>query len=458
MDLSLKEIVAVLKGRIIPSSQDLDKKVQGISIDSRRIREDEVFFAIKGERFDGHDFLDEVFQKGALAAIVTQNTSLPEDGTLVIVDDTLRALQELATYYRSKFSLPVIAVTGTNGKTTTKDMIADVLSQRYNVLKSPGNLNNHLGVPLTLFGLEWSYQVAVVEMGANHFGEIERLCRIASPNYGLITNVGRGHLEFFKTLKGVASAKGELFRYLNGQGKAFVNLDDPWVVKKANFVMNITTYGFNKKADVKGEYLGSDELGCPRLRINDKVEIQLSVLGRHNIYNALAAACVGLEFGVGLEVIKRALENFQGESKRMELIHWEGVRILNDSYNSNPDSAKAALEYLAELKIPREGRRIAVLGDMLEQGEGSLREHRQLGSLTADLKIDTLLTYGQTSKATAEGALESGLRKAYHFTTKREIINFLKDFLRKGDLVLIKGSRGMAMEEVIEGLIGEGTE
>jgi len=455
MELSLREIVAVLKGRIIPSSQDLDKTVQGISIDSRRIKEGEVFFAIKGERFDGHDFLNEAFQKGALAAVVTRNISPPGDRTLVVVDDTLKALQDLATYYRSKFPLPVIAITGTNGKTTTKDMIADILSQRYNVLKSLGNLNNHLGVPLTLFGLERSHQVAVVEMGANHFGEIERLCQIAGPNYGLITNVGKGHLEFFETLEGVASAKGELFQYLNGQGKAFVNLDDPWVVKKADFVTDIITYGFNEKADVRGEYLGSDDLGRPRLRVNGEVEIQLSVLGKHNIYNALAAACVGLEFGVGSDTIKRTLEGFRGESKRMELIDWAGVRILNDSYNSNPDSARAALEVLAKLKVTGGGRRIAVLGDMLEQGEVSFKEHRLLGSLTASLKIDALLTYGEASRATAEGALESGLKRVHHFTTKGELIKFLKDFLREGDLILIKGSRGMAMEEVVEGMIGE---
>jgi len=431
----------------------LEREISGISIDSRTAKSGDLFFAIVGDNFNAHQFVADVLQQQVMAVVVSKkwyNTN-SLSGNFVVVDDTLTALQEAAHCFRLKFKFPFLGITGSNGKTTTKEMIADVLSQKFAVLKNKGNLNNHVGVPLTLFTLKDSYELAIIEMGSNHFGEIKRLAEISEPEFGLITNIGPAHLEFFGTVEGVAREKTELWHVVeNKNGVSFVNIDDAHLAKRIPRSGTVITYGFDEHADIKGEYLSVDETGAPKFRVLN-TEIKLKVTGMHNIYNALAAVAVGLEFNVNVNQIKQTLEDFVSASKRMEVIKHNGLVIINDSYNSNLLSAQSALNTLAQMKT--NGRRIAVLSDMLELGAASESHHIQVGDLVARLRIDYLLTYGPFSRFTHEQALKTGLRTAIHFDTKMELIKYLHKLIKQEDVVLIKGSRGMAMERVTETLL-----
>jgi UDP-N-acetylmuramoyl-tripeptide--D-alanyl-D-alanine ligase len=356
----------------------------------------------------------------------------------------LQALQDLANYYRSKFDIPIIAVTGTNGKTTTKEMISAVLGKKWNVCKTQGNLNNHIGVPLTLLRIRQRHRALVLEQGMNHFGEIAALCEIAQPTDGLITNVGRGHMEHLGGIEGVARAKAELFDYLAPDKHAFVNIDDRWIVSYSGRLKQKTTFGFSKDADIVGESLPGDDNGFPALRV-EGVEIRLNVAGKHNLSNALAAVAVGREYGVALSDIRDALGNLIVPGKRMELIRKHGILILNDCYNANPDSMLAALETLAWLSVP--GRKIAVLGDMLELGKVAGEEHARIGEAIAGLPVDVVFSFGELSQ---EFAAKSNNPENRHFSDKKELVATLRESVRQGDAVLVKGSRGMKMEDIVQ--------
>ena len=458
--LVLKEIITATQADLFPGERWASLsyfQVDGISIDSRQIERGELFFALRGNNFDGHDFVEQSLNKGAAAAVVTRNwfekqTPKPA-GLFMIVPDTLQAFQELASYYRQKFSVTVIAITGTNGKTTTKEMAYRVLSQTVTALRNPGNLNNHIGVPLTLFQLKPEVSVAVVEMGANHFGEIQRLCEIARPDVGLITNVGAGHLEFFGNVRNVARAKAELFDYLNATGTALVNLDDPLVMEVARRVQHRRTFGFSSDAEIKGTYLGMDVLGHPSFKLQNKTVIKLKVLGKHQANNALAAAAIGIHYNISLTAIKEALEAYEGLSKRMEFVKLKGnILLLNDTYNANPDSMQQALKTLQHVARNRGGRSFAVLADMLELGQQSVGAHKQIGLLTCQLKVDFLITFGQQAQGISETAKQHGLQQSFHFDDKAEIVKFILSHLQEHDVILVKGSRGMRMEEVVEEL------
>lgn len=437
----------------------------GVSTDSRTVHRGDLFFALRGEKFDGHRFVGEALEKGAVAAVVESGAQLgPPDETrsypFIVVRNTTASLGKLANLYRRKFDIPVIAVTGSNGKTTTKDMAAAVLGTEYRVLSTEGNLNNQIGVPHVLFQLENDHEVAVIEMGANHFGEIGYLCEMVEPTYGLVTNIARAHLEFFGSVDGVARAKGELFGWLSmvegRQSVAFVNADDPLVVRESNKVKNKITFGFESPdVDVRGIYLGMNE-GCqPKFEVQSKWQamndiIELRVTGRHAIYNALAAAAVGLKFNVKPERIKSSLEQFTSIGKRSEILKVGGFTILNDTYNSNPDSAVAVLQTLASMHC--EGKKIAVLGDMLELGERSAEEHAKVGVVFSDLGLEYLFTFGPHSNSTAAAAKALVSR---HFDDKAALIRELVELIEIGDAVLVKGSRGMRMEEVVTALTEE---
>ncbi|MFQ5798117.1 MAG: UDP-N-acetylmuramoyl-tripeptide--D-alanyl-D-alanine ligase [Bacteroidota bacterium] len=439
--------------------------VKGVSTDSRTVRPGDLFFALRGEKFDGHRFLRDAFDKGAVAAVVESAAELgPPDEMrnypVVVVRSTIGALGKLANLYRTTFNIPIIAITGSNGKTVAKDMVAAVLSTEYRVLSTEGNLNNQIGVPLMLFRLEKDQEMAVIEMGTNHFGEIAHLCEVAEPTYGLITNIGRAHLEFFQSVEGVAKAKGELFEWLSmvegRQSVAFVNADDPLVLRESERVKNKITFGFESSdVDVGGIYLGMNQQCQPKFEIqsqwlsmNDVIE--LHVTGRHAIYSALAAVAVGLKFAVKPDQIKCSLEQFTSSKGRMEILKVGGVTILNDTYNSNRDSAIAALQTLAAIRCG--GKKIAVLGDMLELGERSIEEHAKVGVVFSDLGLEYLLTFGPHSKSTAAAA------KAWisrHFDDKAALIRDLIELVKADDAVLVKGSRGMRMEEVVKALTDE---
>ncbi len=433
------------------------KTITGVSTDSRTVKEDELFFALRGENFDGHKFLAEAFANGCIAAVIERSgkTEAVKTMPLVVVENTTIALGELARHYRLKYSIPVLAIAGSNGKTTTKEMITKVLDTRYNVLSTRGNLNNHIGVPQTLFNLERRHDIAVVEIGTNHPGEIRYLCNILEPTHGLLTNVGREHLEFFRTLGGVAKEEGELFRNLNSRpgSIAFVNADDKLVSAKSKNVKTKVTYSFRtKKASVLGKILEINESGCVKMSFAAKsakraVTVQLPIPGEHNALNALSAAAVGLTFKVPAANIKAALEKFTPASKRMEIVTVNGITIYNDTYNANPDSMIAALRTLDAARVP--GRKIAVLADMKELGEFSPAEHARVGKLLAGMKIDYVLTFGGQAKAIHDKAK---VPQKMHYEHKVALTEFLAGLATPGDAVLIKGSRGMKMEEIVTAL------
>ena len=433
------------------------KKLKGVSTDSRTAKTGDVFFAIRGEKFDGHNFVQRAFSGGCVAAVVEERFVASSSGVekfpLILVKNSVHALGQFARLYRKKFDIPLIAITGSNGKTTTKEMITEVLGQKFTVLKTEGNFNNHIGVPQTLFCLEKKHDVAVIEMGTNHFGEIEYLCRVAEPTHGLITNTARAHLEFFGDLEGVARAKGELFQWLQPHGLGFVNADDPFVVQKARSLRRKYTYGFTgKRVNVKGRFLGLNEWVQPRFSfgghpLSKPFSVQLRTYGRYAAENALAAAAVGLHFGVSATKIKSVLENYRPGSKRMEVSKVHGVTILNDTYNANPDSVLAALKTLALMEC--KGKKIVVLGDMLELGEVSDREHRSIGREIQSLQLEYVLTYGSDASVIVA---ESHAPYAFHFEEKSMLIAHLEELVAPGDVVLVKGSRGMKMEDVVSHL------
>ena len=370
---------------------------------------------------------------------------------LVVVEDTTRALGRLARLYRDKFTIPILAVAGSNGKTTTREMIAAVLGTRYEVLSTEANLNNQIGVPLTLFRLSEDHEVAVVEIGTNHPGEIARLCAILNPTHGLVTNVGREHLEFFRTVGGVAREEGSLYRFLasRSSGKAFVNADDLHVVRAAAGVRHRVTYGFlTPSCMVRGEAVSLDESACASFRVRPRrargISVQLATAGAHAAQNALAAAAVGIAFKVSAPNIRRALGEFRPVAKRMEVTQVNGVTIMNDTYNANPDSAVAALQTLAGIRS--RGKKVAVLGDMRELGGAAVAEHARVGAELEDLGIEYLFTFGERARHYHDRAR---VMFAVHFREKNMLAEYLAELLAPGDAVLVKGSRAMKMEDIV---------
>jgi UDP-N-acetylmuramoyl-tripeptide--D-alanyl-D-alanine ligase len=422
---------------------------RGVSTDSRNVRKGELFIALRGEKFDGSKFADTAFEEGALCAIVDRSagSKLLKEKPVIVVKNTTAALAKLANIHRRKFSIPVIAVAGSNGKTTTKEMIATVLATKYNVLSTQGNLNNHIGVPQTLFRLTKNHEIAVIEIGTNHPGELSFLCEILEPTHGIITNIGREHMEFFKTLAGVAKAEGELFTALSRSGLGYINADDKHIFALAKKPALRILYG-TAHADVKGKLLRMDASGCPEFSVKVRNQtpfiVRLSVPGKHAMANALAASTVGTSFGVPAVNIQRSLKKFRAVGKRMEVTNVGGITILNDTYNANPDSVISALETLRLMDC--RGRKIIILGDMLELGRVSKKEHRQIGKKIERMGFKYLLTFGVMAKYIYQGA---NLMSKHHYKQKKKLLAEVKEFVKRGDAVLVKGSRGMKMEEVV---------
>jgi UDP-N-acetylmuramoyl-tripeptide--D-alanyl-D-alanine ligase len=438
----------------------LTRPVAEVSIDSRRIRGGELFVALRGERFDGHEFAAAALQSGAIAAVVErrwwESASQPE-GNFFLVEDTLLALQEMAACYRRRFDIPVLALTGSSGKTTTKELIAAVLETRYRVLKTEGNLNNHIGVPLTLLRLSSDHEIAVVELGMNHPGEIARLTEITAPTHALVTNIGKGHLGFFDTIEDLARAKMELFEGIAEHGTAFINADDPLICATKPRIARVVRFSLTKPVDVHGEYLGLDDRGSPVVRLTiegDSEVVHVPISGRHNAINAVAAAAVGHHFGIPLSDIKRGIESCSPVTKRMEVLRRNNMVIINDCYNANPDSMRAALELLRDMKAPKGASRVAILADMLELGAFETEEHRALGKEVVSYGADRLLAYGKASAELVAAARSAGLTKAEHFTDKEALLRAARETVAEPCVVLVKGSRSMAMEDVVDVLLG----
>ena len=472
-NVSLQKISAVVAGILTGSHRpaDLGKEPAEVSIDSRAVQGDELFFALEGEHSDGHRFVADALTKGAAAAVVRRDWAKAHaelSGVLIGVDDPLTALAQLAGWYRRRFTLPMVAITGTNGKTTTKDMAACVLSSKHRVLKTGASFNNHIGVPLTLLRLSSAHEVAVVELGMSAPGEIAALCRLVRPSVGVITNVGPAHFEAFDSVAEIAAAKGELLAALDETASAVLNADDPLVMRQQNrFQGRVIGFGIEHPCAFRAETITLNGQGRACFTIGE-TSVMLSIPGKHNIYNALAAMAVGSLFGISPDEAAHALKNAPTSPMRMEVTERNGVTFLNDGYNANPVSMRSALETLTDFEFrisdwglknsrnPQSGtaRKIAVLGDMLELGAITPKAHEEVGRVAAALGVDGLFCFGPFAKHIRTGAIRAGMHEgsARHFDDKTRLSGTLRSFLRPGDVVLIKGSRGMRMEEILERL------
>ncbi|MGI9534928.1 MAG: UDP-N-acetylmuramoyl-tripeptide--D-alanyl-D-alanine ligase [Thermodesulfobacteriota bacterium] len=428
----------------------------GISIDSRRIMPGDLYIAIKGENFDGHDFINEAFEKGANGVIleyIPADLNLNREKTVIKVSSTVEALGNIANAWRNRFEkLKVVCITGSNGKTTTKEITASILSVKKKVLKNSGNFNNHVGLPLTLLKLDDNFDICVAEIGMNDFGEIRYLTDIAEPDVGVITNIGRAHLEKLQTLEGVAKAKGELVEKFGKNNCFIVNMDDPYISDIASDLdCKKVCYSLeNKGFDIYAENLknnGLESISFTLVINNETVNTRIRGIGTHNVMNALCASGIAYSLGYSRDEIREGIERYSPIYMRLEIIETpQGFKIINDSYNANPDSMSNALKELSKLK--NDNNLIAVLGDMLELGSSSSDEHRKIGEYIKNLNIDFVITYGNDSKyinKEVEGNIDN-----IHVETHQEAAKYLIEKAKDKDFVLLKGSRGMKMENTIK--------
>ena len=452
--LTVGEILKATRGRLLQGVAE--ERVRAFSTDTRTLKEGELFIALKGPNFDGHQFVSEALFKGAQGAIVssTRQLSLDHAGLLLQVDNTLSALGEIAYLWRKLHPLPLVAITGSTGKTTTKEWAALVLSQRYCVLSSPGTNNNLIGVPLALLRLNEDHQLAVVELGMSARGEIRRLSHICQPDIGVITNIGAAHLEFLGSLNGVAAAKAEMLEFLGGEKTCILNGDDPYLEVLLDKVSGKSlSYGLSPRWDLWASGIISGNMGMEfqLAHGSERARVRLPLWGRHNVYNALAAAAVGISCGLTLKEIGAALGRVRQPSMRMEKILLpREIVVLNDAYNANPMSMKAALNTFFEMK--GEARGILVLGDMLELGPQGEQLHREVGAyLSSRQEVGALIAVGSLSHALAEESRNRGLSApVFLCEDQKEACRVLRENLKPGDWVLLKGSRVMKMEKILE--------
>jgi UDP-N-acetylmuramoyl-tripeptide--D-alanyl-D-alanine ligase len=456
---SVKEIIEATHGKLIQGSQT--QRVKGVSIDSRTIKPGEMFIAIKGDRFNAHNFIDDVRAKKAAVIVISDKRFVSQkktskkwkNTTLIKVHNTTDALAALAHWHRMKFNIPVVAITGSNGKTTTKEMIALLLSKRFKVLYNPGTQNNHIGVPLTLFKLRKKHSACVLEMGANHHGEIDRLSWIAKPTVAILTNIGPSHLEFFKTLKGVLRAKLELINNLDRDGCLILNKDDRFLFALGRNLFRTITFGIERVADYSASEIKQHQKNLSFV-VNRKHSIKIPASGRHNVYNALASIACARHFGLSYQKINDAFSSYKSPPLRMQVIDAGGIKMIVDCYNSNPESSKCALDYMKEFEC--QGKKIAVFGDMLELGEKAKELHESVGEKAAQSNIDLLVSMGSLAKSIAQAAKNSGMSKTHVRMCKNwhEVVAFLKETAEPKDAVLIKGSRAMKMENIVQCFTG----
>ena len=452
--LTLEQIIWAVDGEHLEGSHDDNISISSISIDSRDIKEKSLYIPIKGEKFDGHLFIEDAFTKGATIALTENKLVSHTEGILIYVKDTKKALMDLATYYRSQFNIPVVAITGSVGKTTTKDLVSAVLSARYKVHKTQGNFNNEIGLPLTIFGMQKDHHVLVVEMGMNHFGEIHNLSKIARPDVAIITNIGVSHIENLGNREGILKAKCEILDGMSEDGLLIVNGADE-MLRKVKVTQTLITYGRHKQHLFFAENIKSAGMEGISGSFNTPdwtEELVIPGLGEHMIDNALAAIAVAQHLNLTTTEIKAGFKQYKPTKMRMDLqLAKNNVYIINDAYNASPDSMKAALKVL--LTVPNIKRRIAILGDMFELGEYAPSLHKDLGQFIGREKIvDFLITVGDISRNIQNGALEYGLskEKVLHFNNQKDLIDSLKELINPGDLVLVKASRGMELEKTVD--------
>ncbi len=455
---SLEFIASACNGEIRWGSSET--LVTRVCTDSRQIMPGDLFVALAGEKFDAHDYLVEVAHSGATALLVSRDkidrtSGISDAVAMVVVENTRVALGQLAARYRADFDLPVVAVGGSNGKTTTKDLLASVLRQKGETLWSEASFNNDIGVPLTLLKLERKHVAAVIEVGTNHPGELLPLLKIVQPCHGILTNIGREHLEFFGDLAGVVTEEGCLAECLQPPGKLFINGDGEWtpaIVQRTKAGVVKVGFGAANEWRAKNIQVGEDgvrfEVESPRSEFNG--EYRLRILGRHQVSNALLALAAGMELGATPDQARRGLAECAPPKMRLQIWEANGVRVLDDAYNANADSMLAALQTLHDL--PCAGRRVAVLGDMAELGQHTAAAHREIGQRSFELGVNRLVTVGRFAHETAQAAEDAGLKDVSEFADVPAAAAAVKNLVRPGDVVLLKASRSTGLERVGEAL------
>jgi len=445
---TLANAVKACGGKFQGDKSLLAQNVLGVTIDSRTVGQGDLFIPIRGERFDGHDFIGAAFDAGALCCL----SEKPVEGRPYIrVPSTLDAFQMIAAYYRSLFPIPAVAISGSVGKTTTKELVAGVLSQKFNVLKNEGNLNNQTGVPLTIMRLEPGHEAAVIEMGMNHFGEIRSLARIVRPKICVITNIGEAHIEFLGSKEGILRAKMEMLEFMEPGGHIVVNGDDPLLAPLASQHPNVITVGIGENNLVRATDTVDLGLNGTRFMVRyegEEIPVHVPCPGAHMVMNALTALAVGKLLGVSGEQIQAGIAGYKPTSGRMHIVKAAGITVISDAYNANPTSMAASLGILAKA----EGRKICILGDMFELGDAEVQYHHDIGQYAAKLGIDYILCVGKLAAYIFEGAKKKG-GNARHFVDKEHLLDALPSLLKPQDTILVKASHGMRLDTIADWLI-----
>lgn len=446
-NMTLKKIANACHGKLVGGLEDVE--VKSVVTDSRLVEKGGLFLAVKGERVDGHKFIPQVMQAGAVAVVCEEK---PEDAAIphILVENVLLALQDIAAFYRKGLDIPIIGITGSVGKTSTKEFVASVLEQKYKTLKTEGNFNNEIGVPLTLLKIREEHEVAVVEMGINHFGEMRRLGRMVRPNMMLFTNIGDSHIEFLGSRDGILKAKTEVFEEMDEHSVVILNGEDD----KLNTIESVhdkkpIRYGMSSTSDVYASDILSKGLSGSQSvlhTIAGCIQVHVPLPGIHMVYNALAATAVGLQLGLSLEEIKLGIERISPTNGRSNIVWTRRNTIIDDCYNANPSSMYAALNLLMQA----EGRKVAILGDMYELGENTAEMHASVGKYASDLAIDVVVCIGNFSYKIAEEVKKNSKIQVYYFEEKEEFMNRLFEIVKVDDSVLIKASHAMGFTQIVD--------
>lgn len=445
--LELSEIVKATNGKLLNSN---GQNIEQVTTDSRQTMHQGLFIPLKGDRFDGHDFISSVYDKGAVATLTMEEAI--KDGRLstILVKDTRRALLDLAKYYRQKFVIPLIGITGSVGKTSTKEMIAAILSGKWEVHKTAGNFNNEIGLPLTLLELTPKDEVAVIEMGMNHFGEIHNLTTTALPTVAVITNIGTAHIENLGSREGILKAKLEIIDGMSPEGLLILNGDNDLLKTVSNLPVKCVTYGLEETNDYYATNIQTQDMSTVAEITTPKEHYMITIpaLGEHMVYNTLAGIAVAEHYGYTKEEIQKGLATYQPAKMRMHITEFKEMTIIDDTYNASPDAMKAALKVL--MSVNKQGRKIAVLGDMFELGDYAPKLHEEVGAFANEIGIDVLIGVGTLAKHFVEGYCKIGDKAHFYFGTKDQFIDAIPTLFKANDSILFKASRGMHFETLIE--------
>ncbi len=450
--LSISDILRATDGELIHKSSGAEFiEITSVTTDSRKAAEEVLFVPLKGENVDGHDFINSALEHGA-AVSLTEKPSNITLGNVIKVKDTRKALGDIARYYKMKYPVPTVSITGSVGKTTTKDLVYSVISQRFKTHKTPNNFNNDIGVPLTIFGLGEEHQAAVIEMGMNHFGEISYLADIVHPDCAIITNIGMSHIENLGSREGIFRAKMEIAERFGEDNTLIVNGDDEYLSTLSDTPYKLVKFGMNDKNDIYAKDIVNKGLGGIEFTVvhpDGEFRAEVKQPGVHNVYNALAAVAAGFYMGISEAECARGLKNCVYTASRLEIIEHKGMEIINDCYNASPDSVRAALKVMSESTKPR---KIAVLGDIFEMGELARDAHFELGVAVSESCADMLITAGENAWFMAEGAKASGMSEVVSFKTTDELKSNISGLIKSGDCILVKASHGMRFCDITDAI------